>query len=108
MEVKRIEVVKNWLKPKSLRDIQIFLNFANFYWSFIQSFNKIAKPLILMLKTSPTQSINNWLLLIDMAENPDIGIDSNNCKYEMDKRSPGSKNLNKNTGNLIVKRLTHY
>ena len=31
MEVKRIEVMKNWPKPKSVRDIQVFLGFANFY-----------------------------------------------------------------------------
>ena len=28
---KRIEVVKNWLKPKFVCNIQVFLSFANFY-----------------------------------------------------------------------------
>ena len=31
MEDEQIEVVKNWPEPKSIRDIQIFLGFANFY-----------------------------------------------------------------------------
>ena len=31
MEAKRIEMVKKWLEPKSVRDIQVFLGFANFY-----------------------------------------------------------------------------
>ena len=31
MEAKRIEVVKDWPKPKSVRNIQVFLGFANFY-----------------------------------------------------------------------------
>ena len=31
MEAKRIEVVKEWFEPKSVRDIQVFLGFANFY-----------------------------------------------------------------------------
>ena len=31
MEDKRIETVKNWPKPKSVRDIRVFLGFANFY-----------------------------------------------------------------------------
>ena len=52
MEVERIEVVKDWLKPKLVRNLQVFLGFANFYWQFIQSFNKIATPLISMLKMS--------------------------------------------------------
>ena len=32
MEVKRIKVVKEWPKPKSIQDIQVFLDFVNFYW----------------------------------------------------------------------------
>lgn len=28
---KKIEAVKTWAKPKSIRDIQLFLDFANFY-----------------------------------------------------------------------------
>ena len=52
MEDKRIEVVRNWLKPKLVRDIQVFIGFANFYRRFIQSFNKIAAPLTSMLKTT--------------------------------------------------------
>ena len=35
IEEERIEVVKNWPKPKSIQDIQVFLSFANFYWRFI-------------------------------------------------------------------------
>ena len=51
MEVKKIEVVKDWLKLKSVRNIQVFLGFANFYWQFIQGFNKIVVLLTLILKT---------------------------------------------------------
>ena len=35
MEDKRIEAVKSWPEPKSVRDIQVFIGFANFYWRFI-------------------------------------------------------------------------
>ena len=35
MKNKKNKAVKNWLEPKSLRDIQVFLGFANFYWRFI-------------------------------------------------------------------------
>ena len=52
MEAKRIEVVRDWLKPKSICDIQVFLGFANFYWRFIQGFSRIAAPLTLILKTT--------------------------------------------------------
>ena len=35
MEDEKIKTVKNWLKPKSVREIQISIGFANFYWQFI-------------------------------------------------------------------------
>ena len=31
MKEERIEAVRNWLEPKTIRDIQVFLGFANFY-----------------------------------------------------------------------------
>ena len=52
MEAKKIEVVKKWPEPKSVRDIQVFLGFANFYQQFIQGFNRMAAPLTSMLKTT--------------------------------------------------------
>ena len=51
IEAEKIKVVKDWPKPKSVRNIQVFLDFANFYWQFIQSFSKIVAPVTLMLKT---------------------------------------------------------
>ena len=60
MEDERIKAVKQWLEPKSVRDIQVFLGFANFYWQFIQGFTYIAAPLTSMLKTiRSTRSVAN-------------------------------------------------
>ena len=64
MEAKRIEVVKDWPKSKSVCNIQVFLGFANFYRRFIQSFSRIAAPLTSILKTTrlpdkPALSRNN-------------------------------------------------
>ena len=52
MEAKRIEVIKDWPELKSVRNIQVFLGFANFYRRFIQGFSRIAAPLTSMLKTT--------------------------------------------------------
>ena len=52
MEVERIEVVKDWLEAKSVRNIQVFLGFANFYQQFIQGFSKIVALLTWILKTT--------------------------------------------------------
>ena len=52
MEDERIKAVKNWPEPKSVRDIQVFIGFANFYQRFIQGFNRIAASLTSVLKTT--------------------------------------------------------
>ena len=43
---------KKWLKLKSVYNILVFLGFANFYWQFIQDFNKIVVLFLSMLKTT--------------------------------------------------------
>ena len=60
MEEERIQAVKTWPAPKSIRDIQVLLGFANFYRRFIQRFRKIATPLTSMVKTTtffPTDAV---------------------------------------------------
>ena len=52
MEDERIKAVEKWPEPKSVRNIQVFLGFANFYRRFIQGFSRIAAPLTSMLKTT--------------------------------------------------------
>ncbi len=64
MEEEQIKTIRNWPEPQSLRDIQVFLGFANFYQQFIQGFSRLAVPLISMLKT---------ILVVGSAENPEQG-----------------------------------
>ena len=59
MKDKRIEIVKNWPEPKSMRDIQVFLDCASFYQRFIQGLSKLAGPLTLLLKTTLIKSAEN-------------------------------------------------
>ena len=101
MEDEQIEAVKNWPEPKSIRDIQVFLGFANFYRRFIQSFSKIAGPLTSMLRTSSaTRSLKNSLLSLDIAEVDGVGIgNGGDCENETVERS-SSKNLNGAIGYL--------
>jgi hypothetical protein len=50
MDPKKIETIKNWPQPKTLKDIQAFLGFANFYRRFILGFSVIVKPLTALTK----------------------------------------------------------
>ena len=50
-------MVKNWPKPTLIRDIQVFIGFANFYWCFIWDFSKIVAPLTLLLKATGSSDL---------------------------------------------------
>ena len=43
-------MVKEWPEPKSIWDIQVVLDFANFYRQFIQGFSKMGVSLTSILK----------------------------------------------------------
>lgn len=49
IEKERIKGIKSWLEPISVKDIQVFLGFANFYKSFIRNSNRVAPLLTSML-----------------------------------------------------------
>ncbi len=53
MEPKRIESIKNWPKLRSIREIEVFIGFDNFYKRFVRNFSAIAGPNTSMLKTGP-------------------------------------------------------
>src|ERR1051325_7910540 len=55
MEEEKIKAVKEWPIPKTIKQVQAFLGFANFYRRFLWNFSKMAKPL-----TSLTQKDYKW------------------------------------------------
>ena len=50
MDPKKVAAVMEWPVPTSVKDVQGFLGFANFYRRFIPEFSKIAKPLTALTK----------------------------------------------------------
>ncbi len=58
IEEDRIEVIKTWLEPWSVENIQVFLGFANFYRTFIKNYSKIAAPLISMLRITDNNDLS--------------------------------------------------
>lgn len=48
----RVSTIMDWPLPKSFRDIQVFLGFANFYRRFIREFSRIVGGLTAMSKGS--------------------------------------------------------
>ena len=45
IDTKKVEAIQKWETPSTVKDVQAFLGFANFYWRFIPDFSKKVKPL---------------------------------------------------------------
>ena len=45
MDLKKVEAIVSWKVPKTVRDVQCFLGFANFYRIFIKNYSQVAAPL---------------------------------------------------------------
>ena len=75
IEDKRIMAVKQWPKPQSVWDIQVFLGFAHIYRQFIQGFSRIAVSLTSMLKTSSTKSAEPRKDIVGISGDSKAGCD---------------------------------
>lgn len=50
MDPAKVKAITSWPIPTSVRDIQVFLGFANFYRRFIKNFSQIVGPITRLLK----------------------------------------------------------
>ena len=50
MDEKKVNAVLNWPEPTTLKELQRFLGFANFYRRFIRNFSTVVAPLTSMVK----------------------------------------------------------
>ena len=53
MEKQKTSAVRSWPVPTTVKGLQSFLGFANFYCRFIRNFSSIAAPLTSLLKGPP-------------------------------------------------------
>jgi hypothetical protein len=49
MDESKVETIQCWATPSSVKDVQCFLGFANFYRRFIKGYSKITTPLITLI-----------------------------------------------------------
>ena len=52
MSKKKVESILSWKAPRSVKDVQILIDFANLYRRFIENFTKVGKPITDILKTN--------------------------------------------------------
>lgn len=50
MDKRRVATIEEWPAPRSFREVQVFLGFANFYRRFIKNYSKIVAPLTALTK----------------------------------------------------------
>ncbi|KAK3551428.1 hypothetical protein QTP70_017324 [Hemibagrus guttatus] len=53
MDVVKVQAVTEWPAPTSVRELQCFLGFANFYRRFIRNYSLVAGPLTSLLRGKP-------------------------------------------------------
>ncbi|KAK3554671.1 hypothetical protein QTP70_032680 [Hemibagrus guttatus] len=53
MDVVKVQAVTEWPAPTSVRELQRFLGFANFYRRFIRNYSSVAAPLTSLLRGKP-------------------------------------------------------
>jgi len=53
MSDRKVKRVQNWAHPRSVKEVQIGIGFANLYGRFIKDFSKVCKPITEMLKANP-------------------------------------------------------
>ena len=55
MSERKVESIRNWKPPLSVKKVQIFIGFANFYRQFIKDFSKICILITETLKGDKTK-----------------------------------------------------
>ncbi|KAL0204546.1 hypothetical protein M9458_002564 [Cirrhinus mrigala] len=55
MDTAKIQAVTEWPQPSTVKELQRFLGFANFYRRFIRNCSTVASPLNSLLKGKPTK-----------------------------------------------------
>ena len=50
MDPVKLEAVRKWPRPKTVKDIQKFLGFCNFYCCFVKNYSELARPLFDLTK----------------------------------------------------------
>ena len=61
MDPAKVEAIQEWETPRTVKDVQAFLGFANFYRQFIFKYSKLAAPLTAITRNGPNgKPVFSW------------------------------------------------
>ena len=46
----KVQAVRNWERPQTVKDVRLFLGFANYYRRFVPKYAEVAAPLTYLMK----------------------------------------------------------
>ena len=77
MEESRVQSIKDWPEPTCIRDIQVFLGFANFYRRFIREYSRVSAPLTDMTRGAnrPKQRVAKFARNRPAAPQPELAAE---------------------------------
>lgn len=104
MKNKKIVRVKQWPKLQSIKDIQTFLKFTNFFQQFIQKFSQIIAPLILILKTLSIKSTELRKNVIKVDDDGKKNYSNKTKLYSQNDVNDGKVNSNEVIRGKIIKK----
>ena len=61
MNFEKVKIIQKWEISRCIRDVQVFLNFANFYRRFILVYSRLFKSLIALIKLNKKNLMFLWV-----------------------------------------------
>jgi hypothetical protein len=89
MDLAKVEGILKWPTPKSLKQVQVFVGFCNFYRHFIKDYSIIARPLfVLTQKDTPFQWTTDqekafWTLIEAFTTAPVLSLPDHNLPFRL-------------------------
>ena len=67
MDPEKVKAILSWEAPRSVKGVQSFIGFANFYRKFIQGFSDVVRPMMSLVKKDTAFVWTGWTAEADQA-----------------------------------------
>jgi hypothetical protein len=64
MNSQKMKAIMNWQASKSVKSVQSFIDFANFYWKFIKNFSNLIMSMMALIQKNTSLSEQRKLIKV--------------------------------------------